>query len=76
MRNFKNTAIEVVHRQGDKDWDKTGRYLSIRAYKNGQDFGPLHMGPDIPIESELSDLEIERIVSALLAAVADKVQVQ
>jgi hypothetical protein len=72
MRDFKNVRVEVVHRSGDKDWEGTGRYLSIRAYKNATNTGVPHMGPDIPITSELSDAEIERLTIAMLDAATKK----
>ena len=50
MANFKNVKIEVVHREGVKDWYGTGRYLSIRAIIPN---GKLFQGPDIPITGEL-----------------------
>jgi hypothetical protein len=68
MTDFKNVRIAVVDRVGEKDWAGTGRYLSIRAYVGG-DSGRLFMGPDIPIDSELSDPEIERLTRAFLVAV-------
>jgi hypothetical protein len=64
MRNYKNVRVTVVHREGEKDWEGVGRYLSIRAYTGQGD--KVFMGPDIPISSELSDPEIERIVADVL----------
>lgn len=66
MINVKNVRIDVVHREGDKDWSKCGRYLSIRAYR---DNGQLMMGPDIPITNELTDAQIEHLMKLLLQAV-------
>jgi hypothetical protein len=63
MIDVKNVRVGVVHREGDKDWAKCGRYLSIRAYR---DNGQLLMGPDIPIINELPDAEIERLTKLLL----------
>ena len=62
MVDFENVRIAVVHRTGEQDWAGTGRYLSIRAYR-GDKFGKsLFMGPDIPIYSDLTDAQIERLV--------------
>ncbi|MCA1503803.1 hypothetical protein [Bradyrhizobium sp. NBAIM02] len=66
MINVKNVRIDVVHREGDKDWKKCGRYLSIRAYR---DTGQLMMGPDIPITNGLTDAQIEHLTKLLLQVV-------
>jgi len=48
MIDVKNVRVAVVTREGESDWAKTGRYLSIRNYR---DNGQLMMGPDIPIRA-------------------------
>ena len=45
--------IDVVKCEGEKDWAGTGRYLSIQA-------------PSIPLNSSLSDAEIEQAVRSML----------
>jgi hypothetical protein len=74
--DYKNVRVVVVQREGEKDWAETGRYLSIRAYRNGTGGGQLFMGPDIPISSGLSDGEIERIARLWLEAVCGPESVQ
>jgi hypothetical protein len=54
MVDFKDDVrIDVVRCEGEKDWAGTGRYLSIQA-------------PTIPINSSLSDAEIEQAVRSML----------
>jgi hypothetical protein len=72
MKNFGNVRVAVMHREGDKDWAGTGRYLSILAYTGRGD--SMMMGPDIPISSEMSDAEIERISVLWLEAVCGKTE--
>lgn len=66
MIDVKNVRVDVVHREGGKDWAKCGRYLSIRAYR---DSGQLMMGPDIPITNDMTDAQIERLMQLLLPMV-------
>ena len=54
MDDFKDDVrIDVSKREGDKDWAGTGRYLSIQAQF-------------IPVNSSLSDAEIEEAVRSML----------
>jgi len=54
MVDFKDDVrIAVTKYEGEKDWAGTGRYLSIQA-------------PYIPINSSLSDAEIEQAVRSML----------
>ena len=54
MGDFKDDVrIDVTKCEGEKDWAGTGRYLSIQA-------------PTIPINSSLSDAEIEQAVRSML----------
>ena len=48
-----DVRIDVTRREGQEDWAGTGRYLSIQA-------------PSIPINSSLSDAEIEQAVRSML----------
>jgi hypothetical protein len=48
-----DVRIDVVKYEGEKDWAGTSRYLSIQA-------------PSIPINSSLSDAEIEQAVRSML----------
>jgi hypothetical protein len=66
MIDVKNVRVTVVSREGESDWAGTGRYLSIRAYR---DSGQLMMGPDIPINSEITDAEIERMTKLFIEMV-------
>ena len=66
MIDHENVRVEVVIRREKKDWAETGRYLSIRAYRNDYN-NALLMGPDIPIHNDLSAEEIEQEVVQLLA---------
>ena len=69
MFDYKNVRVSVVTRTGDKDWAGTGRYLSIRAYRGRAKFGnAIFPGPDLPITSNMSDAEIERIAQLMLQA--------
>jgi hypothetical protein len=69
MRDHQNVRVTVVHRQGDKDWAGTGRYLSIRAYRDSSNTS-LYMGPDIPIHNPaLPDEEIERLTAGFFGVI-------
>lgn len=64
-----NVRITVSHRSGEQDWAQTGRYLSFRAYQNGES-GKLFPGPDIPIRSaDRSDEDILDAARALLKVI-------
>jgi hypothetical protein len=58
MIAVKNVRVAVVHREGEKDWAGTGRYLSMRAY-TGKGEASM-MGPEIPIHEGMSDNAIEQ----------------
>jgi hypothetical protein len=66
MVDVKNVRVNVVRREGDKDWAGCGRYLSIRAYR---DNGQLLMGPDIPVTNGMTNDQIERLTQLLLLVV-------
>lgn len=55
----------IQHRQGDKDWAGTRRYLNV-VRTDGAEAGPSGNATDFPIFSELSD---EQILEAFVAAV-------
>jgi hypothetical protein len=63
MIKVKGMRVAVDKREGDKDWEGTGRYLSLRKYREN---GQLNQGADIPITSKMPDEEIERIWSHLI----------
>ena len=56
---FKNVRVSVKHaKEQGKDWDSTGRYLQILAYRDATSTTTFP-GPQIPIEDkDLSDEEI------------------
>lgn len=56
---FKNVRVSVKHSKGtEKDWDGTGRYLQILAYRDAAQSNTFP-GPQIPItDNNLSDEEI------------------
>ncbi|THD63415.1 MAG: hypothetical protein E7813_18500 [Bradyrhizobium sp.] len=66
MVDVKNVRVAVVHYEGDRDFAGTGRYLSIRNY---QDNGRLMMGPAIPINSQMTDMQIEHLAGLLIKMV-------
>lgn len=67
---FKNVRVSVKHSKGpDQDWEGTGRYLQILAYRNAAQQGT-YPGPQIPIKSNLADEEILAVIWATLHATA------
>ena len=62
--DFKNVRITISERNGDKDWEGSRRYLTIRAYR-GDGTNALHPGADIPIGN---DRKAEDILAAAVAA--------
>lgn len=57
----------VQHRQGEKDWAKTGRYLNI-ARTETLEGGPSGLSADFPIYNDLSDQQVlEAFVSVVCA---------
>ena len=67
MINHQHVRVSVIHRDGEKDWAGTGRYLNIRAYTNHTNTKLHPYGTDIPIwNTELSDDFIERLIAGNL----------
>ena len=63
----------IQHKEGDKDWAKTGRYLNV--CRTGTATGPHRGNPtDFPIRSQLSDEQVlESFVAAVCAVTGCKI---
>jgi hypothetical protein len=65
---FKNVRVSVKHaKEVGKDWEGVGRYLQILAYRDAS-MTTTFPGPQIPIETELSDEVILATTWGLLNA--------
>jgi hypothetical protein len=73
--SFKNVRVSVKHtKEAAKDWEfATGnsRYLQILAYRDHTSTTTFP-GPQIPIESDLSDEQVLTITWGMLNAATDK----
>lgn len=58
----------ISHRDGEKDWAGTGRYLNATRI-DAPGGGPSGTGPDFPIDSPLSDRDILRAYVVSVSAI-------
>ena len=69
---FKNVRVSVKHtNEVEKDFAGTGRCLQILAYRDDT-MSRTYPGPQIPIESELSDEQILAVAWGMLNAGTNK----